>query len=436
MKSYKKSFELYQRACGSLAGGVSSQFRMYESPHPMFYARAEGSRLWDVDGNEFTDFALSQGPMILGHSHPFVLEAVSRAMLSGQLYGGQHVEEVELAEKLTRLVPCAERVRFNLSASEAVQAVLRLARAYTQKPKIVKFEGHYHGWLDSVAFSINPPVSAAGPAKAPHAVPWCDGIAAGSESNLIILPWNDLDAISTVFEQKAGEIAAVICEPVMCNNGCIPPEPGFLPGLQQLCQRHGAPLILDETITGFRLALGGAQEYLGVTPDLAVFGKALANGFPISAIAGRAPIMSLLSDGRCLHAGTLNAQNTVVAAALATLQFLENDASRIYARLFKMGQDLRAELGAAAARYGHEILTQGIGPVFHMGFTPAKKVIDYRGTLAYDQPKYHAFCDGMRERGFRLIGRGLWYISTAHTEEDIEKCVLGAGQTLAEMRAS
>jgi glutamate-1-semialdehyde 2,1-aminomutase len=402
----------------------------------MFYARAEGSRLWDVDGNEFTDFALSQGPMILGHSHPFVLEAVSRAMLSGQLYGGQHVEEVELAEKLTRLVPCAERVRFNLSASEAVQAVLRLARAYTQKPKIVKFEGHYHGWLDSVAFSINPPVSAAGPAKAPHAVPWCDGIAAGSESNLIILPWNDLDAISTVFEQKAGEIAAVICEPVMCNNGCIPPEPGFLPGLQQLCQRHGAPLILDETITGFRLALGGAQEYLGVTPDLAVFGKALANGFPISAIAGRAPIMSLLSDGRCLHAGTLNAQNTVVAAALATLQFLENDASRIYARLFKMGQDLRAELGAAAARYGHEILTQGIGPVFHMGFTPAKKVIDYRGTLAYDQPKYHAFCDGMRERGFRLIGRGLWYISTAHTEEDIEKCVLGAGQTLAEMRAS
>ena len=434
MKSYKKSFDLYQRACGSLAGGVSSQFRMYERPHPMFYARAAGSRLWDVDGNEFTDFALSQGPMILGHSHPFVLEAVSRAMLSGQLYGGQHEAEVELAEKLTRLVPCAERVRFNLSASEAVQAVLRLARAYTHKPKILKFEGHYHGWLDSVAFSINPPVSAAGQAHAPHAVPWCNGIAAGSEGNLLVLPWNNLDAISTALERKGFEIAAVVCEPVMCNNGCIPPERGFLQGLQRSCQKHGVLLIFDETITGFRLALGGAQEYLGLTPDLAVFGKALANGFPISAIAGRAPIMGLLSDGRCMHAGTLNAQNTVVAAALATIQFLENDSRRIYAQLFKMGQDLRAELGAAAVRYGHEVLTQGIGPVFHMGFTPVKKVTDYRATLGYNQQKYLIFCDGMRERGFHLIGRGIWYISAAHTQEDIEKCILAAQQTLAEMR--
>jgi glutamate-1-semialdehyde 2,1-aminomutase len=339
-----------------------------------------------------------------------------------------------LAEKLTRLIPCAERVRFNLSASEAVQAVLRLARAYTQKPKILKFEGHYHGWLDSVAFSINPAASAQGPAEAPHAVPWCEGIAAGSEKNLIVLRWNDLDVVSTVFERKGDEIAAVICEPVMCNHGCIPPEPEFLQGLQGSCQKYGALLIFDETITGFRLALGGAQEYLGLTPDLAVFGKALASGFPISAMAGRAPIMDLLADGRCIQAGTLNAQNTTVAAALATLHFLENDSSRIYARLFNMGQDLRAELGAAAARYGHEVLTQGIGPVFHLGFTSAKKVTDYRATLGYNQQKYLAFCDGMRERGIRLIGRGIWYVSAAHTQEDIEKCILAARQTLAEMQ--
>lgn len=339
-----------------------------------------------------------------------------------------------MAEKLTRLIPCAERVRFSLSGSEAIQAVLRLARAYTQKPKILKFEGHYHGWLDSVAFSINPAVSAAGPAEAPHAVPWCEGIAAGCESNLIVLPWNNVDAVSRAFDQQGSEIAAAVCEPVMCNNGCIPPEPGFLQGLQQLCQGHEALLVFDEIITGFRLAIGGAQEYLGVTPDLAVFGKALANGFPISAIAGRDHVMKLLSEGRCIHAGTLNAQNTAVTAAWATLQFLENDSIHIYARLFEMGQDMRGELAAAAARYGHEVLTQGIGPVFHRGFTPVKKVTDYRGTLGYDQQKCLAFWDGMRERGFRLMGRGIWYISAAHTQEDLEKCILAAKQTLAEMR--
>jgi glutamate-1-semialdehyde 2,1-aminomutase len=401
----------------------------------MFYTRAKGSRIWDADGNEFIDFALSQGPMILGHSHPAVLEAVSEAILAGQLYGGQFEGEVELAEKLARLVPCAERVRFSVSGSEAIQAALRLARAYTQRPKIAKFEGHYHGWIDSVSFSINPGGAAAGSGEAPNAVPWCEGIAPGCERDLKVLPWNDLDAVRKLFAQGAHEIAAVVCEPVLCNNGCVPPEPGFLAGLQQLCGENGVLLIFDEIITGFRLALGGAQEHLDVTPDLAVFGKALASGFPISAITGREKFMRLFSEGRCVQAGTLNAQNACVAAALATLEVLESDAVQIYARLFRMGLELRTELGAAAARHGHELLIQGIGPIFHMGFTSEKRVTNYRGTLCYDAKKYAAFCSGMRERGFRLIGRGIWYISTAHSQEDLEQCIVAARDTLGEMSA-
>ncbi len=429
MRSYQKSLELYERAKKSLAGGVSSAFRASELPHPLFYARAEGARIWDADGNESLDFTLSQGPMILGHSNPVVLDAVQKANSRGQLYAAQHLEELELAEALQRTIPCAELVRFCVTGSEAAQAALRMARVYTGRTKFIKFEGHYHGWLDSVAFSVNPPDGDFGSGPSVDAVPWTSGIPTVLEEELIVLPWNDLGRVQKIFEQRGTEIAAVITEPIMCNNGCILPEPGFLEGLREACSRAGAVLIFDEIITGFRVALGGAQAHFHVTPDVAIFGKAMGNGFPISAIVGLQKTMDLLATGKAIQAGTMNAQNASVAAALATMTELEKRSQQIYPEFYRLAELLRIGLQEAARENGHQILIQGLGPMFHMGFTSLSKVVNYRQTLSYNKGKYREFATGMREKGIRLILRGLWYLSASHTEEDIEECLEAARAT-------
>jgi glutamate-1-semialdehyde 2,1-aminomutase len=426
LKDHQKSRELFERAKQSLAGGVSSQFRASERPHPLFYSKAHGACISDMDGNEYLDFTLSQGPMILGHSHPAVADAVSKALAEGQLFGGQHLAELELAELLKRLIPCAELVRFSLSGSESVLAVLRLSRAFTGKSKFVKFEGHYHGWLDETAFSITPTRTEAGDELHPQAVPWTSGIAPGNDQNVIVLPWNNLKVLQAVLSRRAAEVAAVICEPVMCNNGCVPPQPGFLEGLREACDAHGIVLIFDEIITGFRFGLSGAQGHFKVTPDLAVFGKAMANGFPMSAIVGRQNLMELFATGQVIHAGTMNAQNACVAAALATIQALEAESPEIYNRMTAMTESLRSRIIASASNWGQAIVVQGVGPVFHLGFSTAGSIKDYRGTLTCNKDKYRSFCDTMHDRGVRLIGRGLWYVSAAHTDEDIEFCARAA----------
>jgi glutamate-1-semialdehyde 2,1-aminomutase len=436
LRSYKKSSELYERAKRVLAGGVSSGFRSSESPHPLFFARAEGARMWDVDGNESLDFTLSQGPMILGHCNPIVHEAVCRADARGQVYAAQHLEELELAEALQQLIPCAELMRFCVSGSEAAQAALRVARAYTRRPKFIKFEGHYHGWLDSVAFSVNPPLSApdAGPDVEP--VPWSSGIPAGLSEDVIVLPWNDLDVIEKVLQKKGPEIAAMITEPIMCNNGCVLPEPGFLEGIRAACDNAGCVLIFDEIITGFRVALGGAQTYFKVTPDLAILGKAMGSGLPISALVGKRKLMEVLTTGKAIQAGTMNAQNASVAAALSTVTELKKRSSQLYPEFGRLAGLLRSALQTAAMENGHSILTQGVGPVFHMGFTRLSHVKNYRETLRYDTQKYQLFAAGMRQRGIRLILRGLWYLSAAHTEADIDSCIEAARATFSEMKSS
>jgi glutamate-1-semialdehyde 2,1-aminomutase len=435
LRSYQKSLELYERARQSLAGGVSSHFRASEQPHPLFYVRAQGARVWDVDGNEYLDFTLSQGPMILGHSNPAVLDAVHRATSCGQLYAAEHLAELELAEALQRVIPCAELLRFCVTGSEAVQAALRVARAYTGRSKFVKFEGHYHGWLDSVAFSVNPPIGVSESRLDLDPVPWTSGIPVGMENELIVLPWNDLERAEKLLEKRGQEIAAVIAEPIMCNNGCILPEPGFLEGLRQACSRYGIVLIFDEIITGFRVALGGAQDFFKVIPDLAVFGKAMGNGFPISAIVGSRKIMDLLATGKTLQAGTMNAQTAAVAAALVTVAELKENSRQIYGQFREQAEHLRTSLEEAAQHYGHQVLIQGLGPVFHLGFTSLSKVNNYHDTLSYDQNKYHDFCSGMRERGVRLISRGLWYLSTSHTQADIDQCIKAARGTFAELKS-
>ncbi|RPH44478.1 MAG: aminotransferase class III-fold pyridoxal phosphate-dependent enzyme [Planctomycetota bacterium] len=419
---YARSKELHERASRVLAGGVSSEFRKSASPHPLAFARGEGARITDVDGNVYLDFTLSQGPLILGHSHPEVLEAVNRATADGQIFAGQHLAEIELAETIQRLVPCAERMRFGLSGSEAVHAALRTARAATGRPKFLRFEGQYHGWLDGVVPGIVP----AGGAD------WTQGLPAGVAEDSIILPWNDAEAAARVLSQRAGEIAAIITEPVMCNTGCIPPRPGFLSALRALCDTHGCLLIFDEVITGFRLGLAGAQGEYHVTPDLAVFGKALANGWPVSAVVGKAPAMAVMAQGKAVQAGTLNSGNPGIAAARATLRILERD--HVHDRIRTLGLRLMRGLQQAARDAGVQVLVQGPGPMFHVGFTTREEVREARDAASFDRVRGARFIGAMQDRGIRLIARGLWYVSGAHTEVDVDQAIAAARASFEDVK--
>jgi glutamate-1-semialdehyde 2,1-aminomutase len=432
MSIYPESQRLFQRARNSLAGGVSSQFRA-ASPHAFFYERGDGAFIWDVDGNKLLDFTLSQGPLILGHSHPQVLEAMEQAMRQGQLFAGQHAEELELAETLQRLIPSAERLRFSCTGSEADHAAVRLARFVTGRSKVVKFEGHYHGWLDGISFSVNPTSQQMGRREEPELVAWGGGIPSSAAEDLIVLPWNDLEAVARLLDARGREIAAIISEPVMCNQGCIEPEEGFLAGLRELCDRHGVALIFDEIITGFRLDLGGAQRHYGVTPDLAVFGKAMASGMPLSALVGKERFMAPLEQNAVYHAGTMNSNNLCIAAAKATIEVLERDGGAVHRRLAELGASLRDGLRALGKSHRLPLLVQGPGPMFHVGFSDRSRVRDYRDTLSYDKALYARFAEGMLARGVRLIGRGLWYVSAAHTEEHVEAALEASDAVLGEL---
>jgi glutamate-1-semialdehyde 2,1-aminomutase len=424
MKSlvYSKSAELLERSKKVLAGGVSSEFRKYNHPHAIFYTHGKGSHLFDVDGNDYLDFTLSQGPLILGHSHPHVLKSVADYSEEGQLFAGQHIKEIELAETLNRLIPSAELMRFCLDGSEAVQTAFRVARAKTGKQKFLRFEGHYHGWLDNVAWGISTPsVDALGSKENPNVFPWSAGLPEHSKDEFIILPWNDLDLVKKTLVDHHQEIAAIITEPIMCNNGCIVPKEGFLQGLRDLCDQYGIALIFDEVITGFRMSIGGSQRYFGITPDMSIFAKAMGSGYPISAIVGKREWMSLIEEAKVIHAGTMNSSNSTIAAALATIEVIEWE--NPYERMFRFGNKLMDGLRKAATDNNHNLLVQGPGPMFNIGFTDLKTVNDYRDTLSYDRAKLGKFISAMHDERVRIIGRGLWYISAAHTEEDIDHAI-------------
>jgi glutamate-1-semialdehyde 2,1-aminomutase len=424
MKSlvYSKSAELLDRSKKVLAGGVSSEFRKYNHPHAIFYTHGKGSHIFDVDGNDYLDFTLSQGPLILGHSHPHVLKSVADYSEEGQLFAGQHIKEIELAEALNRLIPSAELMRFCLDGSEAVQTAFRVARAKTGKQKFLRFEGHYHGWLDNVAWGISTPsVDALGSRENPNVFPWSAGLPEHSKDEFIILPWNDLDLVKKTLTDHHHEIAAIITEPIMCNNGCIVPREGFLQGLRELCDQYSIALIFDEVITGFRMSIGGSQRYFGITPDMSIFAKAMGSGYPISAIVGKREWMSLIEEAKVIHAGTMNSSNATIAAALATIEVLEKE--NPYERMFRLGNKLMDGLRKAAVDNNHNLLVQGPGPMFNIGFTDLKSVNDYRDTLSYDRAKLGKFISAMHDERIRIIGRGLWYISAAHTEADIDHAI-------------
>lgn len=431
--NYEKSGQLLERAKKVLASGVSSEFRKYNHPHALFYTHGKGSRIYDVDGNEYLDFTLSQGPLILGHSHPEVLQAVSDYSQQGQLYAGQHTQEIELAEKLNELIPSAELMRFCLDGSEAVQTAFRVARAKTGKQKFLRFEGHYHGWLDNVAYGISTPsTEALGSREQPNVFPWTAGLPDSSKEDFMVLPWNDLELVKRTLEAQHTEIAAIITEPIMCNNGCVLPAEGFLQGLRTICDRYGIALIFDEVITGFRVGLGGAQRYFGVTPDLSIFAKAMGSGYPISAVVGKREWMELIEQGKVIHAGTMNSGNPTVAAALATIRVLERE--NPYERMYTLGRRLMDGLREIAKQSGQNLVVQGLGPMFVTYFGDHRSAVDYRDTLKADKGKLNQFIAGLHNEGIRVIGRGLWYISAVHTAADIELALAAAERVVAPMK--
>jgi len=423
---YRQSQALFEQAQRFLPAGVSSNFRLGAPPLPLYYRRAEGGHLYDVDGNDYVDYVLGMGPIVLGHAAEGPVRRVESTLRTGQLFGAQSPLEVELGERVCRIVPCAERVRFTSSGTEAVQLAFRLARGFTGKRRIVKFEGHYHGWMDSAYVSVNPGEDVRGPYDAPDSVLMSRGQSESILQDILVLPWNNLELLTRTLERRADEIAAVIMEPVNCNTCVIPPRPGYLEGARELCTRLGIVLIFDEVITGFRLALGGAQEKLGVTPDLATFAKAIANGFPLAMVAGRAAIMDQLTQG-VVHGGTYNGGVPAVAAALATLDALAQDDGAAYRRMEEAGQALMAGLRAAAARADQPFLVQGFGAVFHTSFTNQRAIHDYRDYARYtDIPRLQRFVGHLADEGVRTSARGTWMTCAAHDGADVERTIAAA----------
>ncbi|MEO7556389.1 MAG: aminotransferase class III-fold pyridoxal phosphate-dependent enzyme, partial [Acidimicrobiales bacterium] len=321
-----------ERAKRTLAGGVATAFRASQQPLPICFVSGHGSRLTDIDGNDYVDWALGWGPLLLGHSPEPVLEAVRRQLDRGLGFGASHELEAELAEAVCRTVPSVEMCVFSSTGSEAVHAALRIARAVTGRNRVIKFQGHYHGWYDPLHVGVGgKDIDAPGTA----------GQDPGASASVTVCPWDDLPALELAL---GPDVAAVIMEPVAMNAGCLAASAGYLEAARSLVDRHGALLVFDEVITGFRLALGGAQEHLGVQPDLTVLGKALGGGFPISAVGGRAAVMDEVARGRVAHVGTFNANPVCASAALATIGELEHTAAATYPRLARVGEALAALL--------------------------------------------------------------------------------------------
>ncbi|HEY8417255.1 MAG TPA: glutamate-1-semialdehyde 2,1-aminomutase, partial [Limnochordales bacterium] len=401
-------------------------------PAPLYAERGAGARLFDVDGNEFIDYCMAYGPLIHGHAPPAIAKAIQEQVLRGTTFGTQHRGELELARRLTTHVPCAELVCFVNSGTEAVLVALRLARAYTGKPKIVRFEGHYHGWADPILAAAGETAGTGGARWKPRAV--TGGQSRSAHEDVLVLPWNDPEAVEQVLKRYGDEIAAVIMEPVLCNNGCLRPLPGYLEHVQDLCRRHGVVLIFDEVITGFRLSLGGAQQLFGVTPYLCVLGKAIAGGLPLSAVGGRREIMRLIAEGRVNHMGTLNGNPVVTAAATATIDLLAQDGGAAYRRMNALTDQLTEGLTRLARKHGIPFLINRVGPVFHTLFTERSEIRHYGDFVRYvDGARCVQFCHALFRNGVFVRPSGLWYVSTAHTPQDVEQTLAAADQAFASL---
>jgi len=428
--NHDRSHDLFSRAQQLIPGGVNSPVRAFRSVggEPFFVARADGAYLFDVDGNRYIDYVGSWGPMIVGHNHPAVREAVERAVRDGLSYGAPCAAEVTMAETINRLVPSCEMVRMVNSGTEATLSAIRLARGATGRNRIVKFEGCYHGHGDS--FLVK-----AGSGMLTLGVPTSPGVPAGLSELTATLSYNDFEGATALFDEIGGEIAAVIIEPVVGNANCIPPLPGYLQHLRELCTRHGALLIFDEVMTGFRVALGGAQAHYGITPDLSTFGKIIGGGMPVGAYGGRRDLMSQIApSGPIYQAGTLSGNPVAMAAGLAMLQLVQ--APDFHRDLATATTQLCEGLEAAAGEAGVAVTTNQVGAMFGLFFTP-EKVSTYAQATACDIPAFNRFFHAMLERGVFLAPSAYeaGFVSSAHDAAVIEDTLKAAREVFAVVAA-
>jgi glutamate-1-semialdehyde 2,1-aminomutase len=429
MKESARSARLFAQAQEVIASGVNSTARSPRSgwsPYPLFVHHGEGSRIVDADGNQFIDYLLGLGPMLLGHRPEQVTKAVVDFITQrGTVFGLPVADEIELARKIIDAVPSVEQVHLANTGTEAVLYAGRLARAYTRRSKIIRFEGMYHGFSDAVYWSKHPPLEKAGPESRPVPVPQGPGLPEGLRDSLIVLQWNDGEELERVIRERGEQIAAVLTEPVMCNTGCILPAAGYLNLMRRLTDEFGIVLIYDEVITGFRIALGGAQQYYAVMPDLTVMAKGFGGGFPVAAVGGKKEIMQLVADGTVSMAGTYCANGIAVSAANATLDFLMTPG--IYQSLFDKSERLMRGIRERMESAGFKTTVAGIGPLFQVWFTSCP-IRNYRDAVRHARrDQFRVWWEEMLKRGviFHPDAFENLFVSFAHSDIDVD-CTLQA----------
>ncbi len=416
-----KEFEQAQRV---IPGGVNSPVRAFKAVggEPVFIDRAQGAYMWDTNGKRYIDYVLSWGPMILGHAHPEVLAAVTQKLEKGLSFGAPTEIETELAETVCALVPSIEKVRFVSSGTEATMSAIRLARGFTGRNKIIKFEGCYHGHSDSLLIK-------AGSGALTLGVPSSPGVPPELADHTITLQYNDPTQVKEAFAQIGDQVACVIVEPVAGNMNCIPPQPGFLESLRSCCSEYGALLIMDEVMTGFRLGLAGAQGYYGITPDLTTLGKVVGGGMPVGAFGGRADVMDFIAPtGPVYQAGTLSGNPVAMAAGLTTLKLIQ--AEDFYAPLFARTTALVEALQAEANAAGIAMTTNHVGSMWGCFFTEAETVTHYQQVMSGNTERFNRFFHGMLQQGVYLAPAcyEAGFMSAAHTDDDIAATAAAAAE--------
>jgi glutamate-1-semialdehyde 2,1-aminomutase len=425
MISRKKSEELFGEALKYIPGGVNSPVRAFRAVggQPFFVNKAKGAHVWDVDGNEYVDYVGTWGPAILGHAHPKIIKAVQDAAEHGTSFGIPNPFEVTMAKLICSLVPSVEKVRMCNSGTEATMSAIRLARGFTKRDKIIKFDGCYHGHADSLLVK-------AGSGALTFGHPDSAGVPAAFTQHTIVLPYNEVEPLKAAFEANKGQIAGIIVEPVPGNAGLYLPRPGYLEFLREITKANGALLIFDEVMTGFRLAKGGAQERFRIAPDLSCFGKVIGGGLPVGAFGGRAEIMDCLAPvGPVYQAGTLSGNPVAMAAGIAALQELSSD--NAYAKLEELGAQLEAELSDAAKSAGVPVQLNRCGSMF-CGYFTSEPVHNLADAMKSDRERFKKYFHGMLEEGIYLAPSQFeaGFVSTAHSASDIEKTAAAAAKVM------
>ncbi len=425
IRCYDQNRQEHARRQKVIAGGVNSNVRLHGTPVPLTMVRGDGALLWDVDDNVYIDYAAGMGPMVLGHNHPAVTAAVQQSLSTGQLFAGQHPLEAEFGETLVGVLPWIESIRMGMSGTEMDLLAVRIARAATGRHKVVRFTGHYHGWLDPLFVDMTvtaPPMAA---------VPLTAGQSVSAATDVILCEWNDIAQVAQALE--SGDVACVLMEPVMCNTGLIPPSPGYLEGVKTLCRQHGALFVVDEVITGFRLGLCGAQGFYGIHGDISIYAKAIASGFPLAVLGTSTELLAGVGRGKINHSGTYNTGVSSVAAGVATLRVLIDsdpypEMDRLTRRLVDGLRQLSHELGVGLA-------------VDHIGGSLCQTRFGKPGAVASRADFAANSDDGLGARflailqdlGVRPTSRGLWLVSAAHDDALIDQTLAAAHQALSRL---